>query len=175
MLGIYDYLLLWNREYTYIWRRQITLVTVLYVGIRYVEIVDMFVQVFLNADSLTVKPSYLSSGEICLLLLQEARDRPFHSCSIYPWIISFKVMNNSDFALQILFRFLVAGNGIIYHLLIWYGDNKYSGFNCLRIWGISSNSLVLTVLVGALSIFDPAVNMVRIVVSFCNVLLTSST
>ena len=83
-------------------------------------------------------------------------------------------MDNSDFSLQILFRFLVAGNGIIHHLLILYGDNKYSGFNCLRIWGISSNSLVLTVLVGALSIFDPAVNMVRIVVSFCNVLLTSS-
>ena len=83
-------------------------------------------------------------------------------------------MDNSDFALQILFRFLVAGNGIIYHLLIWHNNNKYSGFNCLRIWGISSNSLGLTVLVGALSIFDPAVNIVRIVVSFCNVLLTSS-
>ena len=83
VLSIYDYLLLWNREYTYIWRRRITLVTVLYIGIRYVAIVDMFVQVFPSPDSITVKLSYLESEEFCLLLLPEARDRPFHSWSIY--------------------------------------------------------------------------------------------
>ena len=83
VLSIYDYLLLWNQEYTCIWKRRITLVTVLYIGIRYVAIVDMFVQVFGNPDSITVKPSYLSSGVLCLLLLQEARDRPFNSRSIY--------------------------------------------------------------------------------------------
>ena len=78
------------------------------------------------------------------------------------WMVSLESWDYLIYSLDIFSKMVVAGNSIICPPGKWPQNNlDRLGFNCLRIWGISSNSLFLTLLVGALSFFDPAINMVE--------------
>ena len=67
------------------------------------------------------------------------------------------------YTVNIVCKFAYAG--ILFHLYkttlvkVWRMFS-YTGFDCLRVWGITEHSISATAVVLILSVFDPAINIV---------------